>query len=270
MMEVICSICHENVRVPVRFTCFSCKDQEGRSCNSVLRVCLFCAIGYLDLYTEQTLRAYERKCILCSQVCSPRSMNPHRAFEKDYLWMNLDPNVYSCFYSTEGCSFQGTQNELDRHLTKECEFRYEYCEDCFQPFPVKQQEFHRSNCLARTKCPSCSDFILLTDLHSHLITEHDMMYCIDCKDLIPIGSLDDHQLSCPCKRIKCRHCQRKIEQKRYWLHLRRHFDEIVQDTHFLSQEIQRKNTALQQLFQEILQFENKETTPPPQPNVLLC
>lgn len=255
-MEVICSICHEDVRVPVRFTCFPCRVLPGRpSCNAVLRVCLFCAREYLDLNTEQTVRAYERKCLLCPAICSPRTLNAQRAFEKDYLWMNLDSKTYSCFYKTEGCCFEGNQNELDRHLQYDCDFRIEFCLDCLQPYPFRQKDLHFSSCSARTKCPVCPEFILLTDIHSHLIMKHSVVYCKDCKDLIRIPELDDHKKVCPCRKIQCSICSKKIDCKRYWTHLRQHFDDILKEITSLSREIQKRNDLLNSLLEELLEAE---------------
>lgn len=260
MMEVVCSICHEDVRVPVRFNCFPCRSTSGKpSCNAVLRVCLFCARKYLELDTEQSLRPFERKCLLCSAVCSPRSIHAQQAFEKDYLWMNLDPKIYPCFHSQLGCTFQGKQNELDRHIQNECDFRIEFCVDCLQPFPFRQKDQHCSVCSARTKCPNCSEYVLLTGIHSHLIHKHNLVYCKDCKDLVQIEHLDEHKRVCPCRKHLCSICKKKVDWKRYWAHLRNHFDDIGKDIAVLSNEIQKKNDLLNFILEELLLLEKESS-----------
>lgn len=261
-MEVLCSICHEDVRVPVRLTCFPCQSQPGKpTCNSILRVCLFCAREYLDLNTEQNLRAYERKCLLCPAICSPRSLNAQRAFEKDFLWMNLDSKRYPCFNSNNGCSFEGNQIDLDRHLQYDCDFRIEFCPDCLQPYPFRQKDLHLASCSARTKCPICPDYVLLMEIHSHLITEHSLLYCKDCKDLVRICEVDNHKRICPCRKIQCSVCCKKIDCKRYWNHLRQHFEDIVKDINILSREIQKKNDLLNDLMVELLEIEKDDSVP---------
>lgn len=169
-----CAICKDLVSVPVRLKCFPCDTRRnGPTCNSVIRVCLSCARGYLQLNTPREERDLWRKCLVCSSFTAPPLLNAKSAYEKDYLVMSMDKRTdIECPH--EGCSFTGNQNELDRHLGTECTFRVAYCQDCREFYRCDKWETHCKTCRGWRECILCKKKLRRRDLRQHQQHDHNL------------------------------------------------------------------------------------------------
>lgn len=224
-MNVICSICHDNVRVPVRFTCFPCKNEPGRpSCNSITRICLHCAREYLQLNKKRSDRISSRKCITCPATVRCSNLQAITSYEKDFFMMAHDPhNQYSCFHDKQGCDFQGTQNQLDHHLQTECRFRIISCRLCKLYYQALQEEHHLSSCPERFCCFHCEEFVPYQEERQHYLG-HDLKKCPYCYQWVSCLTFEDHCTTCPeCPR-ECSYCHKRLPKRQLYEHLVGHID----------------------------------------------
>ena len=211
MEKIQCLICHDDVRVPVFFTCFPCPRVRGKpGCHSTRRVCLLCARAYLDLNKPISQRRACVKCILCSTKAYPKKIHKAEdAYEKDFMYMSIDKRAdYECFHANQGCRFQGTQNELDRHIQTQCVYRMTSCR-CGVLYRVVDGPSHFVACPYFTPCPLCEQTVSNGVFDEHLLSEHHKVICrhVGCTDLLDPAYKEAHEnAECRYRGIVCDCC----------------------------------------------------------------
>lgn len=218
-----CRICHEHVKVPVKFTCFPCRTQHGRpACNSLIRVCLLCARLYLQLNLPKNRRNPTKRCLTCPATIRPSTLTAVSAYEKDFMLMNADNRTdIPCAHEGDGCLMKGTQNELDHHLSNDCVYRTISCKYCKTYFRAHQD--HLKDCPACITCRLCSSRIEKNDYGQHMIRIHDSFCCGDCGTIIPKEQTDVHKKQdCPFRKQTCLFCDTHVYAKFYKKHIVEH------------------------------------------------
>lgn len=265
MEPIICLICHEAVRVPVRFVCFPCPHTHGgQACNDMIRVCLVCARSYLELNKRRQERVHSRKCLMCRTEVNPNYLNAESAYAKDFLLMSMDTNVYPCYHSDKGCEFTGCQQELDRHMQQACGFRTMYCPErnCRGVFLAKDLEEHqRTGCANYGTCRICSEVVHKNQIISHMMSAHQLEPCRSCGVFQPTADMAAHYETCPERKIQCPNCHTDIRRREYHNHLHAHVATLAQTIETktqqvanLSREIGDCNEQLRHLMGAILQM----------------
>lgn len=246
MEKLQCLICHDDVRVPVSFKqkCFPCPVQRGKpGCHSTLRVCLLCARQYLELNKPFRQRKASLKCLLCPTVGNPQKLKgANDAYIKDYMYMSIDlRSDYACFHSTSGCAFKGTQNELDRHIQNECQYRMTTCQ-CNALYRVVDAQEHFASCAFYHKCPVCATYVLWDGYHAHLSSAHQLVACrhVGCDKLMSLAAQESHMArECPYRSLRCDLCsnlKRVCDYKDHLVaHIQQHQMRMVQLTGQLSE-----------------------------------
>lgn len=237
-----CSICLETVRVPVGFECFPCERKPGKaSCNSVRRACILCAREYLKLNKPPMKRPTEKKCLVCPATCNPRHLaQGDAAYRKDFMYMAIDKRSdYPCFYDDKGCAFTGTQNDLDRHMHGECEYRWTPCV-CGALYRVYQAADHFRSCCMYQECPVCREWVLENELSEHRKLIHHQFVCpnVGCDH---VGASEQHE-ACPYQLLSCEACHQPYPRKdavRHWK------DHVQLSQHDLRDSLQRLQSAQQ-------------------------
>lgn len=207
--------------MPVQFSrqCFACpssKENGGRCCQDMIRVCLMCARRYLELNVPRMQRDVSRKCLMCDTRAELSTLNDEVAYHKDFLLMSLDTRAdYPCFWSEDGCGFLGNQTQLERHIREDCDFRSIRCpgrsrmgacrKNCVAH---KLAEHILMNCEFHADCPICKDRISINSLETHLEVAHDAIECVHCKmTILPKSDLNHHmEKMCPNKPLDCSIC----------------------------------------------------------------
>jgi len=235
MEKLQCVLCLEDVRVPVFFKpqCFPCPSPRGKpGCHSTRRVCLWCAREFLGLNKRFDQRKRTLKCLYCPTMGKPQKIrNADEAYQKDYSYMSLDTRKdYPCFHSTKGCTFQGSQNDLNRHVMSECLYRTTSCR-CKAFFLAMDAEQHQQECLLYRKCPLCTTHVFCEEYHDHLLQEHQRKPCrhVGCDQLLPEDQWELHMArDCPFRSVRCTLCGDLQRVCDYQDHLSRHIVETQQ------------------------------------------
>jgi hypothetical protein len=256
MEQIICIICHESPRVPVRLL-FPCEERPGEmKCNSIQRYCLLCARRYLELNRPRAERSAVIKCPLCPATMNPRRLNASLGYEKDFLFMTLDTrNDIRCPYEDKGCKFGGTQTELHRHIVSECPHRKVYCDLCRMNYTASEEEDHKSECMGRVYCDVCEERIPRIDIDNHLREEHQVARCRDCSGIIFYDEEENiHMAQCPMRPIQCAHCNESNPAVEHRNHLISHMDRIQVHIQSLHQELSDRIRLLRRLTLEFASF----------------
>lgn len=212
-----CGICLSWMRIPVRFICFRCEATTGRpTCNSMFRCCLLCARTYLELNKVRSDRTSYKKCPLCPCKVDPRTLSAKNAYEKDFVLMDLDSrNNHRCIH--EECSFTGSQLDLNRHISSECEYRLVNCCECKSAyFPFLQRDRHVSECTQYLSCPVCAERVPKRVYEYHVVQQHRYERCSDCGIFVP------PMHNCPNKMIVCKFCHSRVAKTYNKEHLQKH------------------------------------------------
>ena len=230
---VDCVICLQRVCIPVRITGFACGKRE-RGCNSCVRICYECAMRYLQLDRSVEERKSSIKCLTCSATLDPKTVfKPKTVMEKDYLYMSMDPcSNYRCIASASGCVYQGSQNEIDRHFTTSCPYRFIECRCGELVSGVENVRRHRSKCLFYIRCPvkECKDtFVDKYEVETHLLREHGQMICAhtECRKVVNAEQFEQHiKQDCIYRLVRCpcEDCNLSVRFFDLHHHVRNHLD----------------------------------------------
>lgn len=255
-MNVVCCICQEDVRVPVRFLCFPCKNEPGQpSCNSITRVCLACAHVYLQLDKKPSHRVYSRKCLTCPAMVWCSTLTPDHSYEKDFFLMSHDTRSnYACFHEKDGCGFRGTQNQLDHHLHTECAFRSIVCAYCQATYQAKED--HVPSCPQHFQCGACSEHVPLQDKRDHFLKKHNQRQCAYCKCYTPLPTFDNHVAECPERPQECAHCHKTVDRQSLYDHLVSHIHSCENDIQHYANIIRTRSTHISQIVQELQKYKS--------------
>lgn len=251
-MNIECKICHDPVKVPVYFTCFPCcqRSNDSIQCNSITRVCLFCAEEYLQLNKPSSRRVASLKCLTCPAYATRYAMNAH-PFTKDFMLMSMDDRKNIPCH--DGCDFTGNQNELDRHRQSECIFRLFTCE-CMSVMRMIDKDEHVKTCNKYFFCPFCSEYIKKSIAPRH-VGIHGYSLCPECKDAVLSTALTTHQQTkCPMRKVNCpiQECRKNVSHKDWKQHCTEHVKENIRSIEMANNTIKKKTQNLQ-ILQDLLQ-----------------
>lgn len=247
-MHLECLICHELVRVPVRFLCWPCVSKQGQpKCNSMTRVCITCARHYLELNQPRDERTPQRKCLTCPAIVRLSRLCAKNAYEKDYLLMSMDSRTdIPCPREDEGCFFTGNQNELDRHLQSHCAFRTKWCQYCTTLY--KANVNHASQCRGHTMCTMCTSYVPSIKLVEHKQEVHGIWTCYECKASVSVENRNQHcREECPERFVSCEICHMGIKAKKYNTHCLQHVVTMSQEIQVASQLLRTRTEQLEKL-----------------------
>lgn len=218
---MICYICRENVVIPVELTCFECFQVNKLHCNSYVRICLDCAIQYLELHKSPLNRILYRKCLTCQQVCFPFQLNFNNSYMVDFLQMKNDTNVHTCSYCNE---FSGKSIEILHHLN-DCPDFFVNCK-CNQVIVRKDFFEHCKNCPFHTVCEPCKKTFDNFEYIIHLQEVHGEMVCQQCNQIIKIDNLFQHlRHECKKRNMFCFACNEFVTFDNFEQHLLEHEEE---------------------------------------------
>jgi len=222
-----CTICLDEVFIPVEMTAFQCSTVRERNCYSFKRLCQECAVRYLELDRPPSRRATHKKCLFCDSninpcelVVSPRGSRCMEGYKKDYLFMSMDPRILTCRYCHE---FTGSHLEMEKHVERECRKRRVDCYCGLRGCKMDiESEEHRRVCCFYRECLVCHEFVIVHDQEMHLAKEHQMILCEQCQKPTSL-SLDEHKRNeCAMRTIECRHCYKSLLANAYLDHLTEH------------------------------------------------
>jgi hypothetical protein len=244
--DVECSICLQQLRVPVKIKAFNCPRTRGKpSCNDLKRLCLCCARKYLYLNIPVRSRPTSAKCLFCPTTCDPRDLNADLAYEKDYMLMSLMTRKdYPCFHSELGCSFTGGQHEVDHHITNVCEYRTTRCQ-CGTFHTVINTPDHYQNCRYYRQCPCCKDWKHVDVIFRHIETDHHSKFCMYCHKIHPLRTIAAHQQTCTMRPVSCEICHNHVMYSRMGEHLMSHVSTASQEMKNCMQQLKNATGALE-------------------------
>lgn len=247
MPAITCTICLEPPVIPVRLKCFPCgaSKQGERSCDSITRVCLTCAVGFLQLQEPPEKRAINKKCLTCAKSCRPSTlMNMNMAFEKDFLLMSLDGEHRFKCPGWEVCNFEGNHNEVERHFSSHCARGFEYCRHC-RHYIFRGDGDHKKSCPLFVRCRVCDIHLSVDDTHSHYRDTHGKEFCPSCVAWYDLTH--NHRLHCPLRPVECRECHQKIPH----LKRREHWEEHIKKQAFIVEESRRYSERHEEILAEM-------------------
>lgn len=256
MEQIVCIICHERPRIPVRLL-FPCVERPGEiRCNSIQRYCLLCARRYLELNKSRAERPCIIKCPLCPATLNPRRLNASAAYEKDFLLMTIDTrNDIRCPYDEKGCKFDGNHMDLHKHVVSECPHRKVYCQLCHATYTASLEDDHVFECIGRVCCDVCEERIPHDDIDAHLRDEHHVARCGDCGGIIFYDEEEDtHRIVCPMRPVQCTHCNEFHPASEYHNHLIHHIDGVQANIHSINQNLSDRIRYLYRLTLEFTSF----------------
>lgn len=231
----ICVICHEEVLIPVRFSCFPCStDLDSRnSCNTFTVVCKLCADQYLELEKDENDRLIQdfrpKRCLFCP------SLSISNSYSIQFLLMKVDKNERHCPFQKEGCDMKGTHFNVFEHIEKGCKYRKIRCGHCGESYIKNEQKEHRASCPYFYHCDFCNDYLLHRQKYNHLKKDHDAVWCFCCEKWIFTDGNDDmdkkhrllHHWNHSCTPFfSCNFCKKRISPVHCIEHYQEHFDEI--------------------------------------------
>ncbi|NDA64577.1 MAG: hypothetical protein EBX50_21490, partial [Chitinophagia bacterium] len=243
--QVQCCLCLDDVRVPVKITAFHCRKIPGKSsCHDANRVCLICARKYLylNIFPSST-RPDSQKCLFCPTTVDPRFLNAQNAYEKDFMLMSImSRKDYPCFHSELGCVFQGGQNELDRHMQNQCQYRMTRCE-CGYFYKVIDGPQHYQ------------EWIVAERMDAHIV-KHKAARCTYCVEIFPESIFDAHKEKCPYKPQSCELCHVSISKKNMREHLMSHVTKASQEVQSFVNQLTNASDFLKAATQALGQFQD--------------
>lgn len=133
-----------------------------------------------------------------------------------------DKTDYHCFY--EGCGYRGTQNQLDNHIQKECDFRVISCRYCHMYYRAMEEEDHVISCLQRFGCEYCEKRVAFCEKRHHYSMEHAVRECRYCTKWIEIDKLNQHYETCPERPRECIYCKKEVSTHQMHDHLLIHIE----------------------------------------------
>lgn len=235
---MICYICRENVIIPVELIAFNCYKHNEIHCNSFNRICLYCAVNFLQLNRYNYDRDLIKKCLTCSEICNLFTLNIENSFKIDFLQIKMDENEYNCHFCNN-CST--TSIKLLQHLKTECsEFIYQ-C-SCGTLVPKKSQiRNHLVSCDDFKYCSLCFEFIEKLKYEEHQNSKHSQFKCFFCFNFFP--NILEHSTQCPLKNVICFYCNESIKQCELESHYINHENSLQQQIEEIKEKI--KNIYIQ-------------------------
>lgn len=243
----ICCICLESILIPVEPVCFQCKDQDDgkMSCFSMKRLCLVCLENYLDLRKHRHERPMKKKCLFCPRNAYLHQVAKSKLFRVDYFLMDKDTSLRRC--PMPDCSFQDIHIQVAKHVFSDCPY---YQIDCDCGFSCQRKDIssHRQSCEKFTPCQVCHMDVLKIELAQHMYYEHDKTKCFTCHQFINMSDLSHHILSqCPERLVICEICNTFIRYKILRNHLRHHIIEISKDIQNMKNRLQEQESTFLQI-----------------------
>lgn len=234
LVQPTCEICFQICKIPVKFTCFPCYHRTKIHCHSIKRFCHNCAYAYLELGRRSNERSVTKKCPYCDVTVVLSKVRSHDGFEKDFFVMSHDTNRYDCI--NNGCTFQGTQNEINRHLST-CDFTVRRCRGCSENIFQKDMDEHIRQCSGRTQCPECHVYVFDNGFGRHLTETHSLKQCEYCEAIVNENAYQEHlDYECSYQPTQCEYCDCVYRNEDELQHLCTHLNDYqTQDVELIMQ-----------------------------------
>lgn len=227
LIQPVCEICFHTCKLPVKFTCFPCLHHSRMHCHSIKRFCYGCARSYLELHLRTSERSSNKRCPYCPLTITLHRLKENDCFEFDFLVMSLDTSRHTCVF--EGCEFQGTQNEIQRHLSS-CPCAPKRCRGCPDIVLQKDMEHHARICSGRIQCEECNSYVYEQNYDRHLLQHHSMKCCQYCEQIIPENNFQHHLNSeCVFQPIECQYCDIVYSGEEEVEHLCQHLQDFQKE-----------------------------------------
>lgn len=213
-----CSICLDDVIIPVEITIFPCCNNHERNCYSFKRLCESCVLRYLELELKVKDRSFYKKCLFCDSYINPQEI-VGKSYKKDYMFMSMDTRILQC----KNCDFKGSHLDLEKHVEKDCSKKLTECFcNVIDTREILESPEHRKTCCFFKQCLICNEFVYCNDLEKHLGILHNMINCGLCQKPTTLSINLHLKNECPMRLIKCKHCSETLIANLYLDHLIEH------------------------------------------------
>ena len=224
-----CILCWEPIVVPVEIICMPCYDMNFLSCNTHIRLCLYCCIHFFQLHRKSIDREYAKKCIYCPQRIRLHHLHLNNTFRVDFTMIRtmIDREERKKHRSLcWTCPFCGTEEiqaiHMTRHILADCPMYYEECE-CHDIIVRGDKEIHRQRCTSYRKCAQCAEFVRKINFAFHMRNMHQQIECQDCKVYVNLVHLSIHRKTeCFFRSMMCEICSQSIVFSNMQNHLENH------------------------------------------------
>lgn len=242
---MICYICRNDVVLPVEMICFPCFSVNQIHCNSFVRICLKCAIDYLQLNRGSFERDFTRKCLTCQETVYLSMLRFSNTIKFDFQMIRDATGEIYCPFCE---SFTGSGMDLFHHL-KECPEYMHECE-CKKILPHRYMlRMHQFSCPNYKHCLICDEFVNIRDYSHHQLNQHNCIPCAHCKEYLPFEELFEHEYYCLDRKVECFYCKTYVANRHLKTHFAQHELELVEN-------IQCSKEKLSKLFDDLVAIQN--------------
>ena len=256
MWEVeFCCICKDELVVPVEIICMPCHHDNYLNCSTLTRICLWCAIHYLQLYLSPSDRDYSKKCLYCSHRVRLSTLTITNSFRIDFTMIRMILHHYPFTFLWE-CPFcfeyKAIPFDLIRHIMNECHDYYFEC-PCEKTIIRRHIESHRLQCKLYEQCPMCFEYLFKSKMVQHMKMTHNCVVCKSCQHYIDFSKLSDHiRYRCPFREIQCTLCLDSVKEIYMETHLQTHRQDVENKLLLLQQQQQDCQRQLKEILQKLL------------------
>jgi hypothetical protein len=250
---MICYICQNEVYLPVELVCFPCYDRQKIHCLTYVRICVSCAIPYLQL--DKSVEQRESvKCLFCSKSCDTKKLTLDKAFVFDFLLIRGDGHSNNGHYCP--FCFRIISTSITEHIRTECPQYYEQC-ICGRSTTREWSCLHKRYCCQHHQCSICKEYIPKKKFELHCFEMHDLLLCEKCGQYISVQSFSNHvHHSCPNRIVQCSFCTESVPFAKYESHLMEHEKDVknvIESVRELSLRLFQKYASIQKKRTELFQ-----------------
>ncbi len=218
---MICYICQNEVYLPVQIVCFPCYKRNKIHCFTFVRMCVACAVPYLQLDKSVEDRT-NVKCLFCAESCDTKLLTTENSYCYDFWLIRESRGANSI------CPFcvKIIESNVTDHIRESCPYFYEQC-ICGRVTTKEWMGLHIKYCSHYIQCKLCQKHIKKLDYEFHCFETHDLLLCEDCGQYIQAGEFASHSLHrCPHRMVPCDFCREKVKYCDYEKHLLQHETDI--------------------------------------------
>lgn len=239
-----CMICKDQMVVPVEFICMPCYQDNSLQCNSMVRICLWCAIHYLQLNLSISYRDYAKKCLYCPHQVRLNSLTLSNSFRIDFTLIRM---VAQAHWQCPFCLvFEDSPLPLVKHILEYCPHYYYEC-PCGDTVSRQYFPLHQMECRLYEACSLCHEYFLTSKLTHHMKVVHNYIQCHLCHYYLHYFEMEKHSNDlCPHRYIYCTLCSDFIKFIQMESHLRSHCSEYEEQLLSLQQQQEQRLRQLQE------------------------
>lgn len=88
------------------------------------------------------------------------------------------------------------------------EQEYKYCSNCKHRIVAINFLMHEVHCRRNiVLCEKCEEPVPRSEMNAHFEEEHTLKPCHMCQEQFEISKMDDHQITCPRRKVHCNYCE---------------------------------------------------------------